>query len=460
MKPLPIRMKFALWSALAMTCAVSALAIGTLVSLYRRQVVEADLDIISETKELEALLPGHFAETISWDLDPDMGWTVFDAAGRMLRHDAIIPEEAARPALGQKGIVRTGGLRHGWRVQAFPAGPERTVVVGYDMVKVYGVLADLVISYIWSLPLVVCVSALAAWWATQRAHAPIRELARAMKNIHSEHLKERVAEPPAQDDIRELTVIFNALLARLEKSFEQTKRFAADASHELRTPLTIMRGEIGFMLREPICSAEQQKTLLSLQEEIARLDRISEQLLQLARFDAGQINCEKTVVDFSRLVAEACEDAEVLASAEEIAVTSVIEPNVKILGDANHLRRLLLNLLDNACKYNLRKGRIRCALNLGVGSVVLKIANTGPGIPKEMHGHVFERFFRADSSRASGLGHGLGLALAKEIAALHNGSLILEGSDSEWTEFQVSFPAELKRAPPERVCKTAFGGRG
>lgn len=443
MRPLPIRAKFALWSALAMAMALIAFAAGTLLNLYYKEVAEADDDIRSETKELKLQFqsPGKRPEEIAWELDPHMGWTVFDAAGRMLRTDPIITEAAARPALEAAGVVSTGIWLKGWRVNAFRAAPDRTVVVGYDMVKVHGVLAELVVAYAWSLPLVVVVVALGSWWATARALAPFRGLADAIEGIQSENLERRVSEPPARDEIQRLAASFNALLARLGRSFAQTKRFAADASHELRTPLTIMRGELELMLREPELAPVQQAKLASLQEEIARLDRITEQLLLLARFDAGQVRLEKPAMDFSRLVVETCEHAELLTQAATVSLDANIGPGVRIQGDAHHLRRLLLNLLDNACKHNEPGGRVTCSLTAETEWAVLMVGNTGPGIPTEMRDRLFERFFRADASRPNTRGHGLGLALCKEIVSLHGGTLRLgEDSRAGWSEFLVRLP--------------------
>lgn len=441
MKPLPIRAKFALWYAMAMALAVGALAGGTLYNLYRKQVREADHDIDSETKELQLLLPKHRAEDIVWELDPYMGWTVFDDEGRILHKDPIIPEDAARPALHTKGILSTGTLRKGWRVEAFPAGPGRTIVIGYDMIKVHSVLADLVIAYAWSLPLVVIVVAVGGWWATGRALAPFRKLADAIEGIQSENLADRVPEHPAKDEIQRLSSSFNALMGRLDKSFAQTKRFAADASHELRTPLTIMRSEVERILSEPDLAAGPQTALVSLQDEIARLDRITEQLLQLARFDAGQIVLNRSEIPYSKLLEEACEDAELLASAGHVTLDFDVEPDLRVQGDSHHLRRLFLNLLDNACKHNCPNGRVRCSLNRESGFAVLRVGNTGPGIPLEMRTRVFERFFRADQSRANTRGHGLGLALSWEIVELHGGSLTLaDSSGANWTEFEARFP--------------------
>lgn len=421
-----------------MALALTALAGGTLFNLYRKQIVEADHDIDSETKELQVLLPSHRAEDIVWELDPHMGWTVFDENGRLLKGDPIITEEASRPALTHPGIISTGTFRHGWRVEAFPAGTNRTIVVGYDMIKVHGVLRDLVMAYAWSLPLVVVVVAVGSWWATGRALSPFRKLADVIEGLQSENLAHRVPEPLAQDEIRRLSANFNGLLFRLEKSFAQTKRFAADASHELRTPLTIMRSEVERILTQPDLPPAPQAALVSLQDEIARLDRITEQLLQLARFDAGQITLNREAVDYSRLLNDACEDAGLLALAAKVDLTFAVKPEIRIIGDPNHLRRLFLNLLDNACKHNRPGGRVHCSLYRDGNNATLRISNTGPGIPPEMRQRVFERFFRADQSRANTRGHGLGLALSWEIVDLHGGELtLLETQKADWTEFEV-----------------------
>jgi signal transduction histidine kinase len=442
MKPLPIRAKFALWSGFAMACALGALAAGTLFNLYRKQLRESDDNILTETKELEVFLPGKKPEEIQWELDPHMGWLLFDDAGRMLRSDKIIPEHAARAALGASGVVATGTIFEGWRTQAIPAGPNRIFVVGYDIVRVHGALADLVIAYAWSLPLVVVVVVIGSGWATGRALKPFRALADAIEGIESDRLDRRVPEHPAQDEIQRLAASFNALLGRMERSFAQTKRFAADASHELRTPLTIMRSEIELILSRPDLPLGPQASLVSLQDEIARLDRITEQLLQLARFDAGQIVLKKEMIDCSALITEVCEDAELLASAAGVTLELTIDPGVRLDADGLHLRRLFLNLLDNACKYNRPHGRVWCGLKKENGYVVLRVGNTGPGIPTEMRDRVFERFFRADPSRSNTRGHGLGLALCWEIVDLHGGRLALASATaSDWTEFEVRLPA-------------------
>ncbi len=453
MSRLPIRAKFAAWAGLAMAVTLGTFATSTLYLLYRKQLREADGNIATERRELELLLPRHGPEAIEWKLNPDMGWTVFDGEGKLLKSDPIIPEEAAREALGKAGVVTHESGGRAWRVQGFPAGPGRTIVVGYDMVRVYHLLGDLVMVYAWVLPLVVVVAALSAWWATRLALTPLGSLAGAIAGIRSDHLEQRVPEPLSKDEIQELARMFNELLGRLERSFSQTKRFAADASHELRTPLTIMRAEIEKVIREPGLTRGQQATMVSLQEEVARLDRITEQLLLLARFDASQVPWEKASVDVSALVLEVCEDAELLASAAQVGLAGETTPGLILRADPHLLRRLFLNLFDNACHHNEPGGSVRWHLAAEGAQVVFRVSNSGPGIPPELRSRVFERFFRADPSRRTARGHGLGLALCREIVHLHGGTIALRETPGQgWTEFEIRLPS---RGQPAEITSNS-----
>ena len=453
MKTLPLRIKLALWTGLAMTLVLVAFAASTLIMLYQREVSEGDDDIESETKELiiEFAKPGAIPETVVWQLDPHMGWAVFSSDGRLLRADPIITEEAARPALQTAEVIHTGAFPNDWRVRAFRPesahAPGRIVVVGYSMEKVYDIMRGLIVAYLWTLPLAALITALSSWWVAGRLLRPFLRLSNQIESIGLEHLEQRLPVPPARDEIRRLATSFNAMLERLGRGFEQTRRFAADASHELRTPLTIVRGEIELMLREPDTTPPQQTKLASLQEEIARLERITEQLMLLAKFDASQVRMEMRDLDFSQLLADTCEQAELLANTASVKLTTDIEPGLRINGDAAHLRRLLLNLLDNACKYNNAGGSVSVTCGLAHSQkencIRLRIGNTGPGIPPEMRERIFERFFRSDQSRSDKRGHGLGLALCREIAHLHGATLSLAVPDDSradgWTEFVIEF---------------------
>jgi signal transduction histidine kinase len=264
----------------------------------------------------------------------------------------------------------------------------------------------------------------------------------ATERIDSEQLNQRVPVTKANDELDRLAEVFNAMLDRLEKSFAQTKRFAADASHELRTPLTIMRGEIELLLREPGILPSHEGKLLSLQEEIDRLDRITESLLLLTHLDARSAALERATVNLSTLVSEACEDAELLGASRQVRVEVNIGEDIRVLGDSVHLRRILLNLLDNATKFNVVGGRAQCVLSSQEERAILCVRNTGPGIPTALSPRVFQRFFRADASRTGKeASHGLGLSLAREIARAHGGDLqYVIPREPGWTEFILTLP--------------------
>jgi signal transduction histidine kinase len=233
--------------------------------------------------------------------------------------------------------------------------------------------------------------------------------------------------------------VLNHSFDRLERSFEQATRFSSDASHELKTPLTIMRGEIEFALKSEIDNPQIQILLDGLLAENQRLCDIVEKLLLLSRADAGTLAMSKEDFDFSVTCHEVVEDAQILARPRRLSVEFDISPEVRILADEWYLRRVLLNLLDNAIKYNVDGGSLFILLAKSGDVAEFRIGNTGPGITKENENRVFDRFYRADPSRSSETsGSGLGLSICREIVAAHGGRMWLEQPRPGWTEFVVS----------------------
>lgn len=302
-------------------------------------------------------------------------------------------------------------------------------------------VSELLSAYLFSLPVVVVVVAAGSWWMARRALQPFVEITSAAAAITADRLDARLPEPPSRDEIGRHVRVLNEMFDRLQRSFEQARRFAADASHELRTPLTILRGGVEEELRQGTHSAGQEAFLTGLLEQIGALQQIAANLLLLAQFDAGKAPIQAVPVDFSRLVGEAAEDAEMLATPRQIKVLAEIAPGLSVVGDAILLRRLLLNLVDNAVRYNRPEGTVRLRLQSEGGRVSLAIANTGPGIPPEQRAGLFKRFSRIDQdrNRQSG-GSGLGLSLCREIAVAHAGTIAVEPAADDLTEFRLTLP--------------------
>ena len=221
------------------------------------------------------------------------------------------------------------------------------------------------------------------------------------------------------DEIARLTRVFNRMMTRLERSFQQTSRFSADASHELRTPLAVLQGNIEEALQKPDATEEQQELLASLLEQSQRLKSIIQGLLLLSRSDSGRLSIERDTINLGKLVAGIDEDISYLLEDSGITYSSDLPENIKIHGDAKLLRLAIFNLMQNAVRYNTGKGgRIRTSLALNEGHATISVGNTGEQIPEEEREHIFERFYRGAQNR-SVRGQGLGLSLARVITEAH-----------------------------------------
>ncbi|MBE2213156.1 MAG: HAMP domain-containing protein [Opitutaceae bacterium] len=446
MSPLPVRVRVAWWSAIATGTALLAFAAGTLANLVHEQIEEVDLKLVGAARRLNAADAGEREGEVSHEAreleyEPWLAAAVFAADGRLLVDSSRVPESIARAAQGHTRPTTLHAHEGDWRVLSVSEN-DQTVVLAFDLEEVNDIVADLLTGYLIALPIAAGIAALGGWIVAGRALHPVRLATEAAAGITPSRLDQRLPVPPVRDEIADLARVINSMLERMERSFRQAERFAADASHEIRTPLTIIKGEVEAALRTADLASPIQTHLLSVQEEIARLQRVTEQLLLLARLDAGAAQLRREPVDLARLVRGACEDVELVASQQAIAVDASAVDEAEVLGDEEQLRRVVLNLLDNACKFNERGGRIVCTLRCARDTVDLRVANTGAGIPAELHPHLFQRFFRANAARSRG-GHGLGLSLSREIVQAHGGSLeLMEPGGSGLTEFRVVLPAK------------------
>lgn len=299
-------------------------------------------------------------------------------------------------------------------------------------------------SYALLVPLSMALLALGARWLYGKALKPVDDIAAAAERITAARLDQRLPTGGNLDEIGHLTSVLNRMIERLQQSFEQARRFSADASHELKTPLTIIRGELEIALRSGEIPHAVERTMLDLLEETGRLIHIVEGLLLLSQADAGKFPVGTDEIALTELVEELAEDIEILGDRLGIGVELRLAPGVRVKGSPQFLRQLVLNLFDNAIKYNRQSGAIRCHLATSDGMAVFRIANTGENIPAEHRERIFTRFFRVESSRArsdvSGGGQGLGLSIAREIVRAHGGTLTLEPSDSGWIVFQFTIP--------------------
>jgi signal transduction histidine kinase len=276
----------------------------------------------------------------------------------------------------------------------------------------------------------------------RRALAPLTRFAQAVERIHVDNLRTQLPRSGEPDELDRLAEVFNAMTARLDESFQRVREFTLHASHELKTPLAIMHAELETALREEALSEPERQRASSLLEELQRLTQIVDGLNFLTRADAGLIEFEQAPVRFDELVVEACADARVLAEQRHVAVRADDCPPLTVLGDRRRLRQLLLILTDNATKYNYPGGEVRIVLRSGENEALLRITNTGPGIPPELIHRVFDRFFRGDASHNKEIdGCGLGLSIARRIVEAHAGKIYIESEVNQQTTVTIRLPA-------------------
>ena len=262
------------------------------------------------------------------------------------------------------------------------------------------------------------------WWLMRKALAPVATLTEAARTVNERNLNRELPRTHNRDELDQLAEVLNAMTARLNDSFIRVREFTLHASHELKTPLTVLCGETESQLRDDALSPAERERVVSRLDELRRLARIVDGLTLLAKADAGLINLELHPLNFNELVRDNFADTQILAEASGLKVTLEGCAPARILGDAHRLRQLLLNLADNAVKYNQPGGSVTMRLACQDGLAQFTISNTGPGIPNELLPRVFERFFRGDPAHSGSVeGCGLGLSIAQWIVSAHKGSI-------------------------------------
>jgi signal transduction histidine kinase len=296
-----------------------------------------------------------------------------------------------------------------------------------------------------------CVAVLsgAGWWLARRALRPVELMAEAAGRIDEGNLSERIELPGSGVEFERLAEVFNGMTARLDASFQRVRQFTLYASHELKTPLSILHGEFERLVDDPARSEADRAHFDRLLEEVGRLARIVDGLTLLAKADSNLVPLTKQAVELGPLLAGAVEDMAAMGAGQGIAVSLGRVDPVVWQGDRQRLRQLLVILCDNAIKYNCEGGQVILGVErTGTGSV-LRLENSGPGIPEAEHGQVFERFYRGSSALAAGLeGCGLGLSIAQWIATAHEARLGFSSSAGS-TVFWVAMDDQVRN--PGRV---------
>jgi signal transduction histidine kinase len=318
---------------------------------------------------------------------------------------------------------------------------------GVDVTPVRDSIQRLRKTLLLTVPLVLALCVGGGYLLASRALAPIAALAKSLAAIEPTDLRGRLTAPPVQDEIGRLIEVINALLDRLERASATERRFASDAAHELRTPLAVLRSGLEVALARDRSPTEHQAALAEAHREVVGLCKIAEELLMLARLN-GEVSIDRRPVDLGEVVDEVVGAVEPLAASRNIALQASVSAGARVEGSVTHLRRLVINLVDNALKFNPPGGKIELLLTAAHGIATLHVMDTGPGIETAELPLIFDRFFRG--AHANGEGSGLGLSLCREIARLHGGQISASNRVSGGVDFVVTLPLTPTSPPAVR----------
>jgi heavy metal sensor kinase len=425
---------------IALILIVVAFAVG---AVHRRLgVARVDSDLVSAMHSVAGVVASEINERLNLEIGarealyelelPGLGVSVLDAQGGQLASrvsgaPVLSPARQSDIAIGtpqslesEQVRVAASSWQHGeytYRVVTWtslaPLEREHTTVM--NTVRIAIALAAL--------------AALAAVWLIVRpALHPLSVMAASADAIDRRHLQTRLPVPAPPDELRRLAVAFNSLLNRLSESITSQRRFMADASHELRTPVTVARTAAQVTLSSPVrAESEYREALEIIEVQTGRLTQIVDDLflLALADVDGQEVVVRECYLDD---VVDTCvRDASVMAKARQITIKVDAVDDVAICGDEELLRRMVMNLLDNAVRYGAEGSDVRVSVSCKESVATLIVEDSGPGIPDADRERVFERFVRLETARTAA-GGGLGLPIARWIAEQHHGSLHLEPS--------------------------------
>ena len=454
--PMTIRLRLTIYWAAVLAAILLAAAIAVVQLFERQQWSGLDAALLKETENTAYQIersgtPGALAILQRLSLETDIG------PGRRVR------------IVTAYGEVGNYGDIHTLPPPFDPKLPTHAAIVGnrafrfavvpmmYDGQLAYlqsGVQARLIQDSVDSLrnllllmlPMVLLLCVGGGYLLAGRALRPIESVTAELDAIGPANLSSRLTVPPVADEVARLTAVINALLERLERASATERRFASDAAHELRTPLAVLRTGLEVALARDRTAEQNRAALAAAHREALSLCRISDELLMLSRLN-GEVMVDRQRLNLRALLSEIAATVGPLAQAREIKLSVNAPEDVFVNGNAAHLRRLVVNLLDNALKFTPAHGSIEVGLRSDSNRAIIRVADTGEGIHPAELPHIFDRFFRGAGS--PGEGSGLGLSLCREIARAHGGDIAAVNLPTGGCAFVVTLA--LYRDDPNRA---------
>ncbi len=465
---LPIRVRLTAWYVLLLAAVIGGLGAFVVVRLRADLTADLDRSLRSAGEQVRAnyersgpsLLSSQSAGVIRV-LPADSGLQLLTPAGRLVSvygrdlptASLLSPDRRHRVLAGRdvRSTARGPTDSEPFRVFATSVtrGRERAVLVlASSLEGIDGAVHRIFVLFLITGPIALAAIAAGGWWLARSALRPVARLTHQAERIEVDNLDERVPVPTPADEIARLAVTFNHMLDRLDRGVQEKRQLVADASHELRTPVAVMRSELDVALAYGDLQPEARAVLESTREEVERMTRTLENLLELARADDGQLALWRLILPLREVIDEVTADIAPVAAAKGVTVTTGGD-GVVVEADRERVRQVIVNLVDNAVKYSRPGGVVHVETWRVNGDARLRVSDEGVGIAEAALPHVFERFYRVDSARVRDTGGaGLGLAICHEIAVAHGGRIWAESEIGRGSTFTLSLPAVEDGDPP------------
>lgn len=316
--------------------------------------------------------------------------------------------------------------------------------------EVYSFLKSLRRLILYSIPIALLFSGLGGLLIAWLSLRPLKEFSQEVGEISEKNMNKRVQGAKLNEELKELAKAFNATLDRLERSFKEQKRFISDASHELRSPTSIIKSYCEIPLRKERSPEEYTDALKVILDNTERMEGLIEDLLTISSLEQKKAPLNKERLSINALLSNIASMMRPIAEQREVELKLNYSPgkDIYLVGNKEHLIELLVNIVDNAIKYNRKGGEVIIDMKDTADMAVIKVSDTGIGVSPEEREKIFQRFYRSDPSRSrynkgttgKQKGTGLGLSIAKDIAAAHQGKIEIENKMEEGTTFIISLP--------------------
>ena len=450
---LPIRIRLTLWYSGVLLLILLAFGVAMFFSFRASLEAAVDLDLEDRlqgvTQYIQTDLP-RFPRSRLWhefeesqQLRPDELLQISDRFGWVFQSRSIQALQLAPPGAGRAVGVRTAvlsGVPVRIRTAAITVNDEAyRVQLGAPLGPPYKALTGFLRAMIGLIPLLILAASGGGYWLGRRALAPVDRVIQDARSIGHHNLSGRLMVPRTGDELQRLSETLNEMMGRLESAFHRITRFTADASHELRSPVAFVRATAEIALLQPRDPETYRSAVTDIYDEAQRMTELIENLLTLARADAGSSQLKMAPLDVCEPLRQACSQASVCAKGKNISFSAQLpDADLRVLGDPVALHRLWWILIDNAIKYTPAGGSVEVQLARAGSFAIVTVQDTGIGIAEEEQQRIFERFYRSDRARQrdSG-GTGLGLSIARWIADVHQARIEVRSKPGRGSAFSV-----------------------